>query len=264
MRHFFCLQSSLSIPYWVRIFFFRSFAAFLVSFFVCGVTFAEGISQDQADAILRELKQIHQLLERGQAGGAPPITSPFSTDERVTLPISNVHSIGSQNAPLTLVEFTDVQCPFCSRFHTTTFDQLKKAYIDTGKLRFVSRDLPLNIHPYAMKGANASRCAGEQNKFWEMRHLLLLNAATLSDQETDGFANKLELDMGRFAACLENQKYFDEIEKDIDDAHSAGINLTPTFLLGKSLKEGFEGIKIVGVQSFASFEAKIKEFLSAK
>ncbi|MCM2313008.1 MAG: DsbA family protein, partial [Steroidobacteraceae bacterium] len=74
--------------------------------------------------------------------------------------------IGRENAPVTIIEFTDLQCPYCARHATQTFPRLQREYIDTGKLRYTSRDLPLPFHSFAMPAAVASRCAGEQGRFW--------------------------------------------------------------------------------------------------
>jgi len=119
-----------------------------------------GITKKQADQILDELRQIRQLLEKQQAGnsGQPAVIhAKVSTD--------GAFSIGSKDAPITMVEFTDFQCPFCQSFHLRTFVDLKKNYIDTGKVRFVSRDFPLDFHPNAKPAAarvsrdNSGPCA---------------------------------------------------------------------------------------------------------
>ena len=83
--------------------------------------------------------------------------------------------LGDKNAPLTVVEFTDYQCPFCQRFHVTSYPDLKKNYIDTGKVRFYSRDLPLDFHANAMRAAQAARCANDQGQYWKMREIMSAN-----------------------------------------------------------------------------------------
>ncbi|HEV8584802.1 MAG TPA: thioredoxin domain-containing protein [Methylomirabilota bacterium] len=217
---------------------------------------AQGITQQQADQILEELRAIRQLLERQAGPPAPPPPSP-----RVALPPATVYVLGRDDAPLTLVEFTDLECPFCRQFHVTTFEQLKRNYIDTGKLRFVTRDYPLDFHANARPAALAARCAGEQNKFWEMRHVLTVNAATLSGEAMQGFARALGLDMNRFGACMSTEKYRAAIDRDIADAQNAEVSGTPTFVLGKTAPQGFEGLRIVGAQPYAVFEQKIRELL---
>src|SRR5437773_2432263 len=120
------------------------------------------MSAGDTKAILDELKAIRQLLEHLPAVPAPR-TRP-AADERVKMPVAPAHAMGREDAPVTLVEFTDVECPFCRQFHLTTFAELKENYVDTGKVRFVSRDLPLDVHRNALKAAHASRCAGAQDK----------------------------------------------------------------------------------------------------
>src|ERR1035441_4839957 len=134
-----------------------------------GATKDQGITREQADEILKELRQIRQLLESQQA------KAPQAQEEQVVKAKVNLEGfamLGSKEAPLTIVEFTDYQCPFCQRFHTTAFPELKKNYIDTGKVRFYSRDMPLDFHPDAMRAAEAARCASDQGQFWRLRDVL--------------------------------------------------------------------------------------------
>ncbi len=113
---------------------------------------------------------------------------------RVEVPIAG-QMLGSPDAPLTMVEFTDLECPFCRQFYATTFEQLKTAYIDTNKLRYVSRDFPLEaIHPLAVTAARAARCAGAQGRFWEMRHGILKNNVALTKEFFLSGAEALQLD----------------------------------------------------------------------
>ncbi len=113
------------------------------------------------------------MLQQQNARPAPQ-TEPDPA-KRAKLNLDGFQMLGSKNAPLTIVEFTDYQCPFCQRFHVTTFPDLKKNYIDTGKVRFYSRDLPLDFHANAMQAAEAARCAIEQGKFWELRDVMGAN-----------------------------------------------------------------------------------------
>src|SRR5258708_25911430 len=180
----------------------------------------------QGDEILEELRQIKKLLERPPA--APAAAAPRA-DERVKVSLGSTPSIGRIDAPIVMVEFTDYQCPFCQRFHLSAFEELKKNYVDTGKIRYVSRDLPLPMHPNAMSAANAARCAGEQSKdkFWEMRHRLIQNANQLGAEKYTALADELKLDRDEFQACLAKDKFKAQIEKDMTDAPLAGIGGDP-------------------------------------
>src|SRR5262245_31091471 len=117
----------------------------------------ETITRSQADDILKELRLIRQLLERQQQPAAPPRPTVATVAVPFTDPV-----LGKKDAPVTIVEFTDYQCTFCQRFHIATFPRLKSKYIDTGKVRFYSRDMPLDFHQNALKAAVAARCAGDQ------------------------------------------------------------------------------------------------------
>jgi len=162
--------------------------------------------------------------------------------------------IGDENAPVTMVEFSDFQCPFCGRFRSQTFDQIKAKYIDTGKVKFVYRDFPLeSIHPQARPSAEAAECADEQGKFWEYHDKLFEEQqvwASAGSTEFKKYATDLGLDTKQFNTCLESGKYKDEVSNDLADATRAGGQGTPHFVIGKT--------PISGAQPFSSFEAAIE------
>jgi len=225
---------------------------------------AEGISEEQANAILNELRQIRLLLEKQRTTASQVVAPSPSTPERVRLSLNGQHAIGAPDAPLTVVEFTDYQCPFCNQFHMRTFPELKKQYIDTGKVRFISRDLPLEFHQHAFEAARAARCAGEQSKFWELRDKLSANPNNLSRQGLLEYAQEVVLDMSQFQACLDSERYRSEVQQDIAEAHSVGITGTPGFVIGRTSNGTLEGIKIVGAQPYTIFDNRIKEILAGK
>ena len=227
-------------------------------------TMPEGMTKEQADAILNELRQIRLLLEKQQQQASPARTPTAAPPEKVKIRTAGGYSLGRSDAALTLVEYTDYQCPYCRQFHDTTFQQLKKNYIDTGKLRFVSRDLPLDFHNNALKAAQAARCAGEQDKFWPMRDILIANSTKLGQDAILDYAQQLALDMNRFRLCLDSGKYLAEIQGDIAEAGSAGIFATPTFVLGRASEGAMEGIRIVGAQPYAAFDRIISEYSSKR
>jgi protein-disulfide isomerase len=213
-----------------------------------------GITRAQADEILNELRQIRQLLEKG--------ASPAATLEaggKVRMKLDGIPMLGDKNAPLTMVEFTDYQCTFCQRFHTVTFAEIRKKYIDTGKVRFVSRDLPMDFHSNAFRAAQSARCAGDQKQFWGMRDMLVANAARLSADDINGFAQNLKLDMAAFKSCLQSEKYAAAVKSDTALALSLRIDGTPGFILGKSTPEGVEGTILMGALPLEAFEAKFDE-----
>ena len=231
-------------------------------------TLVKSADQQKLDAIVDELRQIRQLLAdqnklitqrtAAQAAPAPPAM------EKVSLALgSGWYSMGTDTAPVTVMEFADFQCPYCKHFHTESFAELKKNYIDTGKVRFISRDLPLEFHSNAMNAALAARCAGEQNKYWELRDSLITNSKDLARESIAKYAQQTGLDMTGFTACLDGQKYKSQIEKDRDEANQLGFSGTPSFVIGKMNKGTLDGVKIVGALPYATFDAKIHELLAA-
>jgi superoxide dismutase len=144
----------------------------------------------------------------GQAAPAP--------DDKVSMAFpSGGFSEGKADAPLVLVEYTDYQCPFCQQFHNTAYAQIKTNYIDTGKVRFVSRDFPLDFHENARRGANAARCAAEQGKFWELRHTMIVNASQLQQDKIASYAASVKMDVAKFQSCIAADKYKAAIDKDL-------------------------------------------------
>ena len=219
------------------------------------------MTQQQLDEeILKELKAIHQLLERLATPQAPP---PRASSGKLTN-LTNARALGRPDAPLTMVEFTDLQCPYCRQYATVTFDLIKKNWIDTGKLRYISRDFPLDIHPLAMAAARAARCAGEQGKFWEMRTTLMKNANLLSPDYITATAESLKLDGKAFAACAASPKYDADIQAEATTGFQLGVEGTPTFLLGRTQPDSVEGPLVVGALPYAYFDAKLKELESAR
>jgi protein-disulfide isomerase len=217
----------------------------------------KGITREQADEILKELRQIRELLEK--QGAAAPAPQPGQQQiTKANVSIEGAYTMGSKDAPLTMVEFTDFQCPFCERFHVQTFAELKKNYIDTGKLRFVSRDLPLDFHPNALQAAQAGRCAGEQGQFWAMRDRMNSNPEKLDMASLAEFALDLKLNVANFRSCVESGKYKNAIRIDSQTAEKIGANGTPSFVLGKSTPKGVDGELIIGAMPYEVFDQKLK------
>jgi protein-disulfide isomerase len=226
-----------------------------------GATKDQGITREQADEILKELRQIRQLLEKQQA------QAPQAQGEQVVKAKVNLEGfamLGSKEAPLTIVEFTDYQCPFCQRFHTTSFAELKKNYIDTGKVRFYSRDMPLDFHPDAMRAAEAARCASEQGQFWQLRDVMGANPNKLDMDSLVADATDLKMDVKAFRACVESEKYKNAVQTDVMEAMKIGANGTPTFVVGKSTPDGVDGELVVGAQPYPMFDQKLQELGSAR
>ncbi len=215
--------------------------------------------RDRDEEILKELRDIKLLLQQLVRQGSPAMRPPVS--QAVSMRLGNHASLGSADAPVTIVEFTDYQCGYCKRFRDQTFDPMKKAWIDTGKVRFVTRDLPIQTHAQAPAAARAARCAGEQQRFWEMRDALFANPSDLSAPALKRRATELGLDSKAFDACLDTERFRAEVEKDVADAIAAGISSTPSFIVGRVTQGTLQGNRMAGAQPLAAFEAQFRALL---
>jgi len=170
--------------------------------------------------------------------------------------------LGREDAPVTIIEFTDLQCPYCARFATQTFPRLKHDYIETGKLRYTSRDLPLPFHRFALPAAIAARCAGEQGRFWEYREALFAAQGTLGTEPYGRIARELGLDVERLEACRADGRQAANVRADLELARSHGIGSTPSFVIGRVVDGQFEGELLSGAQPYEFFAARIDALLA--
>jgi len=212
------------------------------------------------DAILQELKTIRQVLEKIEKQGGNTAKRP-SRPTTGKVSIKGKHTMGAADAPVTVVEFADYQCPYCLRFTKATFPLLKTKYIDTGKVRWVALNLPLPFHKDARKAAQAAHCAGEQDKFWEMRELLFRNPQKLNTENLPAHAETLSLDMTAFNECLQSDRHLAEIDKDAKDAKAVSLTGTPSFIIGKTTSDVINGQVVIGAQPMNKFEAAINKAL---
>lgn len=163
---------------------------------------------------------------------------------------------GSPDAPVTIVEFSEFECPYCGNYSRDTFPQIDEAYIKTGKVKYVFRDFPLSFHEHAQKAAEAAGCAGEQGKFWEYHDMLFANQSALAVDNLKQYAKDLGLDTAKFDQCLDSGARADEVAKDVADAQNYRVSSTPTFFVN--------GIKLKGAQPFSSFQELIEAELAKK
>lgn len=228
----------------------------------------ESITRTQADAILVELKEIHALLQKQQPAAAAIDFSKFDFESFIPVKLAadgrRDNHLGKNEAPVTIVEFSDYQCDHCARFHGSTFETIKTKYIDSGKVRFVSRDLPLSFHPWAMIAAEASRCAGDQQKYWEMHDALMRRSAELSPGVIEQVAQAIPLDMGLYHSCTESRKYYSAVRQDQEAAMAVQIPATPGFVIGRNVGGVTEGKRVMGALPVEQFEKLIEEALAAK
>ena len=175
-------------------------------------------------------------------------------------------TLGKKDAPVTIIEFSDYQCPFCRQFVEATLPALKKEYVESGKLRYVFRDFPLDqIHPQARQASEAARCAGDQGKYWEMHDLLFQNQQALQPEQLKTYAGRLHLDETAYGACLEGGKHGALVQQNYNEGLAAGVRGTPSFFLGKTRADDtIEGVLISGARPLNDFRQEIERALGEK
>lgn len=218
-----------------------------------------------------------QMLEKGGVQGAinnqQPAQAAAPQPQQPSKGVASVDDdpvLGDKNAPVTIVEFSDYECPFCKRHFDQTFPQLVKEYINTGKVKLVYRDFPLSFHdPMATKEAVAANCAREQggdSKYFEYHDEIFTrtksNGNGLSEADLTTIATDLGLNLNSFNSCIADTAQADEVKKDVADGSAAGASGTPTFVIGKSTGNGeIDGDLVVGAQPYAAFQAVIDPLL---
>ena len=162
---------------------------------------------------------------------------------------------GDKKAKVTIVEFSDYECPFCGKFHQQTLPQINENYIKTGKVKLIYRDFPLGFHQQAQKAAEAAECAGEQNKYYEMHDKLFIDGVQGGVESFKKFAANIGLDTNKFNSCLDSGAMASEIQKDMSDGAQYGVTGTPGFFINGQL--------VSGAQPYQVFAQAIEQALAA-
>jgi protein-disulfide isomerase len=187
----------------------------------------------------------------GYLFGSRPTIPPIV---KVDVSVSDDAGLGDANALVTIIEFSDYECPFCRRHAKQTLPLIKENFIDTGKVRYVFRDFPLSNHPNAKKAAEAAECAGEQGKYWEMHDILFDNQEVLRVENYKIWAADLALAQAAFDACLDSGSMQSEVRQDFEDGQAVGISGTPVIFVN--------GKPISGAQPYAVFKSAINAALN--
>ncbi|MGH1522331.1 MAG: DsbA family protein [Nitrosopumilus sp.] len=212
---------------------------------------SDQISQSDLDEAIAklELKILQNQLPTTQPQPQPPVK--ISADDD---PV-----IGDPNAPITIIEFSDFQCPFCARFHVQTLPSIYEEYIEQGKVKLVFRDFPIqSIHPNALPASIAAECANDQGKFKEMHDKLFESQNDWNKQETNvalamfaEYAETIEIEKKEFESCITSGKHINDIRKDLEDGREYGVTGTPGFFVGND-EIGY--VELKGAQPFESFK----------
>ena len=223
--------------------------------------------QESQDAIQKDLGEIKKLLEAGArpAGQRPP--APRFEPQDISYAGAPV--MGKADAPVTLIEYSDYQCPFCKRHYLNTMPSLKENYIDTGKVKFIMREFPLtSIHPRATAASMAALCAKDQGKYWEMHNILFDNQKALSDDDIKSYGETIGLAVDTFAACMDSAKYQAQVDSDLKEGQGMGIRGTPSFAVGLTSPTDSDTVKVTkvirGAQGHDAFAKEIEALLGGE
>ena len=220
--------------------------------------------QESHEALRRDLDDLKALLRARLA----PSTArePEDTLPRpVVLDVDGAPFLGSPDARVTVVEFSDFQCPFCARHSQQTLPAIVKQYVDAGKVRYVLRDFPIaSLHPGAARSHEAAHCAGEQGRYWDMHQRLFANLRAQEAADLAAHAKALRLDVRPFERCLASERHAKRIQMAVEDGQRAGVRGTPTFFVGVSADgRTVSATRMVrGAQPYERFKAVIDAVLS--
>ncbi len=220
-------------------------------------------TRQELQGIRGELRQIRENLESDDSDGPDKPDSPLAQNT-VYFNFSGFPALGNPRATLVMVEFTDFQCPYCARYQTTTFAQLKKAYVDTQRLRYVIVDFPLDFHPLAFKAAEAAQCGDQQGKYWPMHDKLFQATPHLEPPRLLEMAKEAGLDVPRFKTCLDQSTTADRVRKGLSQGEALGVDGTPSFVIGRAEGSVVRGRMLVGAYPTQVFEEVIQSHLALK
>lgn len=240
-----------------------------VTAFLAG-SYTSSLNSDQISA--KDLEEAFAKLELKLLQNQLPANQPTSPVERAADPVrismDDDPVIGDPDAPITIIEFSDFQCPFCARFNAQTLPLIFDEYIQQGKVKLVFRDFPLqNIHPNALPAAIAAECANEQGGFVGMHDILFERQSQWNNVDTaealslfNQYAKDLQLDQTAFSSCFGNGNHITEINGDLRDGRNYGITGTPGFFIGN---DHLGYVELKGAQPFESFKRIIDAQLEA-
>jgi protein-disulfide isomerase len=173
-------------------------------------------------------------LARDRGGAITVVDAPATVADG---PVFEGHALGSDSAPVTIVEYADFECPACAQFAILTGPDVKRRLVATGRVRWVFRDLPLGIHPNSMTAHHAAQCAAEQGRFWEMHDQVFFNhgrwvTERRPDRVLRDLAGAIGVDLDAYDECMSSRRYVARLQQLQADAAARGIGSTPTFEIG--------------------------------
>jgi len=177
------------------------------------------------------------------------------------------NTVGKADAPITITEFSDFQCPFCHGFWQDTEEQLLQAYVNTGTARFVYSSMGVFIGLESGRAAEAAYCAGDQGKFWDFHDYLFANqlgenTGSITTKKLTAMASKLKLDTSVFGSCLSSHKYASRVSDDGKAGAAASVTATPTFIISYQVNGVTKTRTIQGAQGLSAFRTEIEGALA--
>lgn len=205
---------------------------------------------------IKDLTQRITDLETTQRLLASSVQLPHLISMPKSIAFSDGIALGDPKAPLALIEFTDLQCPYCAKFQAETFPEFKEKYIDTGEVYYVARELPLvSMHSQAAPAAVALRCTAEQgiDNYESMKVSLFEIGSELTSESYSQEAEKLNLNVEKFDACMTSGKYVGSVNQSYKYASSLGLSSTPSFVIGNNT--GLEAINFKVLKGAVDIES---------
>jgi protein-disulfide isomerase len=236
-------------------------------FLICALSIPRAIAGDDLQDLRKEMEALKagqkdlqknlQIVKDILLGKQPPL-------EDVFISTAGAPTLGEKTAKVTIVEFSDFQCPFCGRYATQTMPQVLNEYVKTGKVRYIFRNFPLaQLHPLAEKAAEAAACAGDQGKYWEAHDRFFRNQQALDAKEMRGHGVALGLDAAKFQQCLDSSKYASRLKTDLAEGQKYNVRGTPSFFFGTEMKDSkLKAVKFLsGALPFQDFKDVIDNLL---
>ena len=250
----------------------KQWAAIAAVAILAGTAILPGQESGDIDALRKEIQDLKKGQQQMQADleAIKKALEPRKPDtfNATEIDLSGAPVLGKNDAPLTLVEFTDYQCPFCARHYRDTFPKIVADFVDAGKVRYILREFPLvSIHPAATKASEAALCAGDQGKYWDMHQKIFENPRQIQPDNLKAHGESIGLDTAKLAECLDSGKFAERVKNDMAEGQKFGVRGTPSFFLGKTGDDPSKFTateRLVGAQPYDKFKAAIDGMLGGE
>lgn len=215
-----------------------------------------GSESENLSSLEEKVSRIDSFFANNVDGyGSAPETQKDAV--KADISIEGEPAMGDDNAPVTIVEFTDYECPFCKRYVDQTYNQIKENYVDTGKVKYVVKDFPLGFHQKAKLASIAANCAFEQlgdDAYFKMHNKIFANQDSMSQENFKSWALEIGVDEAEYDTCINNPEIAAEVDADLQEGQQNGVSGTPSFFINGEL--------VVGAQPYSVFQQKIDAALN--